>query len=63
MLQRGDNGDGMCLGMITYDLFVVCLIRVQCCAFVSDASGVLIEGAIAGISLFILLVLRYVVIM
>ena len=35
--------------------------KVRCCALVGDASDVLLEGAVACISLFISLVLIYVV--
>ena len=60
--------DGLCEASNLYDnrngkIFVLSLARVYICALVSDPSDVLIEGDAACISMFIFLVLRYVVTM
>ena len=66
MLQRRQSADESCKASILCnydgrngDLFVLNWVRVQ--HFVSYASDMLIEGAIACISLYIFLLLRYVV--
>ena len=60
MYCRGHGGDGLCEALTKYDRSKGNLF-VQNCALFSDASDVSNESAFACISLFIFLVLRYVV--